>query len=128
MDYLPIFLELKGASVLLVGGGAVGTRKARLLLKAGASLTVVAPEITAELAALVEEAGATWLQTAYNADSGTSGEGGLVHLFGHLALVVAATPNRSVNEHISEDAKAHGIPVNVVDSPRSLYLHIPLNC
>jgi uroporphyrin-III C-methyltransferase/precorrin-2 dehydrogenase/sirohydrochlorin ferrochelatase len=117
VDYLPICLDLKGASVLLVGGGAVGTRKARLLFKAGAALTVVAPEITAELGELIEEAGATWLQTAYNADSGTQGEGGLVHLFGHLALVIAATPNRMVNEHISGDAQAHGIPVNVVDSP-----------
>jgi uroporphyrin-III C-methyltransferase/precorrin-2 dehydrogenase/sirohydrochlorin ferrochelatase len=117
VDYLPICLELKGASVLLVGGGEVGTRKARLLLKAEAALTVVAPQITAELGELIEQSGGTWLQTAYNVDRGSQGEGGLVHLFGHLALVVAATPDRSVNEHISEDAKAHGIPVNVVDSP-----------
>ncbi len=117
MEYLPIYLQLRGASVLLVGGGAVGTRKARLLLKAGAALTVVAPEITEELSTLLERSGATWLQAAYDIDSGSSGEGGLVHLFAHLALVVAATPDRNINEHISTDAKAHGIPVNVVDSP-----------
>ena len=117
MEYLPIYLQLRGASVLLVGGGAVGTRKARLSLKAGAVLTVVAPEITEELSTLLERSGATWLQAAYDIDSGSSGEGGLVHLFAHLALVVAATPDRNINEHISTDAKAHGIPVNVVDSP-----------
>ena len=117
MEYLPVYLQLESASVLLVGGGAVGTRKARLLLKAGAALTVVAPDITEELSAMLERSGATWLQTSYDANSGSSGEGGLVHLFAHLALVVAATPDRSVNEHISLDAKAHGIPVNVVDSP-----------
>jgi len=115
MEYLPIFLQLKGASVLLVGGGSVATRKARLLLKAGAELTVVAPEITDELACLLEQAGGSWLQTAYQIDE--QGDNGLVHLFGHLALVVSATPDRSVNEHVSTDAKAHGIPVNVVDSP-----------
>ncbi len=115
MQYLPIFLKLKGASVLLVGGGAVGTRKARLLLGAGAELTVVAPDITGELGELLEKAGGTWLQTAYDTEK-HSGEG-LVHLFGHLALVVSATPHREVNKHISDDAKAHGIPVNVVDSP-----------
>jgi len=101
--------------VLLVGGGSVGTRKARLLLKAGADLTVVAPDITQELSELLEQGGGTWLQAAYDIDD--HGEKGLVHLFGHLALVVSATPNRSVNEHISSDATAHGIPVNVVDSP-----------
>jgi len=115
MEYLPIYLELKGASVLLVGGGNVGTRKARLLLAAGADLTVVAPQISEELAGLLEQAGGTWLQTEYDIDN--HAEDGLVHLFGHLALVVSATPSRSVNEHISNDAKAHGIPVNVVDSP-----------
>ena len=115
MEYLPIYLELKGASVLLVGGGNVGTRKARLLLAAGADLTVVAPQISEELAGLLEQAGGTWLQTEYDIDN--HAEDGLVHLFGHLALVVSATPSRSVNEHISNDARAHGIPVNVVDSP-----------
>ncbi len=117
MEYLPIYLQLKGASVLLVGGGAVATRKARMLLKAGVALTVVAPEITEELAAMLERSGTTWLQTSYDINSASSGEGGLVHLFAHLALVVAATPDRAVNEHISTDAKAHGIPVNVLDSP-----------
>ncbi len=101
--------------MLLVGGGNVGTRKARLLLSAGADLTVVAPEISEELAGLLEQAGSTWLQTTYDIDG--HGKKGLVHLFGHLTLVVAATPNHSVNEHISNDARAHGIPVNVVDSP-----------
>ncbi|MBE9539497.1 MAG: uroporphyrinogen-III C-methyltransferase [Proteobacteria bacterium] len=115
MEYLPIYLELKSASVLLVGGGNVGTRKARLLLGAGADLTVVAPDITQELADLLEQSGGTWLQTAYDVENHR--DKGLVHLFGHLALVVSATPDRRVNKHISDDAKAHGIPVNVVDSP-----------
>lgn len=49
MDYLPIFVELKGRLVLLVGGGEVAARKATLLLRAGALLQVVAPELCSEL-------------------------------------------------------------------------------
>ena len=41
MQYLPVCLQLRDSPAVLVGAGTVATRKARLLLKAGASLTVV---------------------------------------------------------------------------------------
>ena len=49
MDYFPTFLNLKGKHCLLVGGGSVASRKADMLLTAGARLTVVAPEICPKL-------------------------------------------------------------------------------
>ena len=48
MDYLPMFARLEGRPVLLVGGGEVALRKARLLLAAGARLTLVSPELEPE--------------------------------------------------------------------------------
>ena len=44
MDFLPIFMNMRGAAALVVGGGDVAVRKARLLREAGCQLTVVAPE------------------------------------------------------------------------------------
>lgn len=106
MDYLPISLKLRDARVLLVGGGKVATRKARLLLGAGASLTVVAPELHEELEQLLEHSGGVWQQGEYDETA--------IH---GVVLVVAATPHRLVNEQVHRDATARQLPVNVVDSP-----------
>ena len=46
MKYYPAFLDLSGRPVLLVGGGEPAARKLRLLLKAGARVTAVAPHVT----------------------------------------------------------------------------------
>ncbi|MCG8537182.1 MAG: NAD(P)-dependent oxidoreductase, partial [Pseudomonadales bacterium] len=46
MDYLPLFHDLKGQRCLVVGGGEVGTRKAAMLLRAGAHIRVVAISIS----------------------------------------------------------------------------------
>jgi len=106
MDFLPISLRLSGANVLLVGGGQVATRKARLLIKAGARLTVVAPQIGAELQQLLDSSGGSWQRDSYS-------DGAIAD----AVLVVAATPLRNVNEQVYRDATALRLPVNVVDSP-----------
>jgi uroporphyrin-III C-methyltransferase/precorrin-2 dehydrogenase/sirohydrochlorin ferrochelatase len=104
MDFLPLFHKLQGRVVLVVGGGEVALRKARLLSDAGGQLRVVAPEVRDELTALAGE--------------------GRVHLRGYesadlqgVALVVAATDDEPLNARISAEAQALGIPVNVVDAP-----------
>ena len=60
MQFLPLFHKLQGRLVLVIGGGEVALRKARLLSDAGAVLRVVAPEIRSELqelAASIRERG-----------------------------------------------------------------------
>jgi len=107
LEFLPVCLNLVDAPVLLVGGGAVGTRKARLLLSAGAKLTVVSPALSQELGLLLNEYGGIWNETTYSEAS----------LHGKT-LVVAATPDNATNEQIFHDATARSLPVNVVDSPQ----------
>ena len=106
VDFLPISLRISGSRVLLVGGGQVATRKARLLLKAGASLTVVAPAIAAELEQMLAQSGGNWQRGEY---CSAALEGAV--------LAVAATPLRQVNEQVFRDASARQLPVNVVDAP-----------
>lgn len=106
MDYLPINLRLRERPVVLIGAGVVATRKARFLLDAGANLTVVAPQQDPQFEALVRDREVVWIARAYRRGD----------LEGAV-LVIAATPERAVNEAVHAEAMARGIPVNVVDSP-----------
>ena len=103
MDFLPIFMNVKGRLCLVVGGGEVAKRKAGVLLEAGAVVRVVAPEIDPFLS---EQAGVVSIVARFDAQ----------HLEG-VMLVIAATNDRSVNEQVSVLARARNIPVNVVDDP-----------
>ena len=106
MDFLPLFHKLKDRLVLVVGGGEVALRKARLLSDAGARLRVVTPEVRDELREMVEQGSGELLLRGYQASD----------LQG-VCLVIAATDDEPLNARISEDCKGLGIPVNVVDAP-----------
>jgi uroporphyrin-III C-methyltransferase/precorrin-2 dehydrogenase/sirohydrochlorin ferrochelatase len=107
MEYLPLFFALHDAPVLLVGGGRVALRKARLLIAAGARVTLVSPDIDHELETMLSAAGGSWQQDIYRPS-----------YLDDMLLVVAATPDPTVNGSIAVDASDRKIPVNVVDSPQ----------
>lgn len=50
-ELLPVFVNLKGRRVLVVGGGAVAAAKVKALAPTGARLTVIAPEIDPDIVA-----------------------------------------------------------------------------
>lgn len=107
MDYLPIFCRLDNKPVLLVGGGDVAERKARLLLDAGARLTVVSPALEPELAALAASGTIDWLAAEFEP----------AQLTGKW-LVVAATDRREVNALVYQSANQARIFANLVDDPK----------
>ncbi|MFD1216652.1 MULTISPECIES: siroheme synthase CysG [Microbulbifer] len=114
MRYLPLAFDLKRRPCLIVGGGSIATRKARLLNKAEARLLVVAPEITDELRQLVLGSGGEYIVGRYHAD-----------LLKQADMVVAATNDASINATVSADAQALRLPVNVVDSPKHCTFTFP---
>ncbi|MFZ1867603.1 MAG: siroheme synthase CysG, partial [Steroidobacteraceae bacterium] len=104
MDYLPVFLQLRSARAVIVGGGRIAARKADLLLKAGAHLTVVAPRLHEDLRSRALAGELTHLAESFAP----------AHLDG-AAIAVAATGLKAVNTAVSAAARERGVPVNVVD-------------
>lgn len=108
MDQLPLFHNLTNRPCLLIGGGDVASRKAHLLLQAGAELVVVAPQINDSLQSQLLQQGSQCHSRQFNPQD-------IHHL--SYALVVAATNDESVNQQVSQLAQQANIPVNVVDQP-----------
>ena len=105
MDYLPIFYRVKQRPCLVVGGGAVAARKTSLLLKAGADVKVISPQLHTELERLVEAN-----KIKHEAREFTEQD------LDGCVLVFAATDKRDVNEQISSLANERNLPVNVADN------------
>lgn len=103
MDFLPIFMNVKGQSCLVVGAGEVAYRKASVLRSAGAVIKVVAPDFCPDFASME---GVECVVDRFQP----------MHLDG-VVLVFAATNDHAVNRDVSELARLRNIPVNVVDSP-----------
>lgn len=104
MDYFPIFLKLTNEPVLVVGGGEVAARKIDLLLRTGARVTVVAPELNELLGAKAAAGAITHIAAEFQPE----------HL-NSMRLAIAATDKHSVNAWVAHQAERRNVPVNVVD-------------
>ncbi|EPE7166428.1 siroheme synthase CysG [Cronobacter sakazakii] len=114
MDHLPIFCQLRHRACLLVGGGDVAERKARLLLEAGAALTVNALEFAPQFEAWAKQGMLRLVQGEFNAS-----------LLDDCWLAIAATDDDAVNNQVSEAAEARRIFCNVVDAPKQASFIMP---
>ena len=110
----PIFADLTGRPVLVVGGGAVAVRKVAALHAAGAGVTVVALHARREIAQLAAGGDVELLERAF-VPADLDGKW----------LVVAATDDCELNGRIFREASARRILCNVVDLPDLCTFHVP---
>lgn len=103
MDYFPLFHRFASQSVLVVGGGTIALRKITLIEKSGADITVVAPQIRADIQ---QKTSCKCELRAFTVSD-----------LEHRSLVICATDDAELNRQISDAAKARNLLVNVVDSP-----------
>jgi precorrin-2 dehydrogenase/sirohydrochlorin ferrochelatase len=114
MAKYPIFLDLSGRRVVLVGGGAVAARKANALLEAGARLVVVTENASEAITALCARGAAELIRAKYSKQ-----------YIAEAVLVVAATNDAKTNEEVYRDCQALEILCNVVDEPRLCDFFVP---
>ena len=106
MEHLPIFLSVRGRDCVVIGGGEIATRKVSLLLRAGANVQVIAPQLCPNLRGLHEQGRIQHLARPYQ-------DGDLER----ACLAVAATDDAAVNQAVAAAGRARNVPVNVVDQP-----------
>lgn len=111
MGYFPFFVQIESAPGLIVGGGTVALRKAEKLLPYGPQITVVAPKICPELAALPA---LTLVRRPFRAEDV---EG--------MAFVIAAAGDRALNHQVARLCRERGVPVNVVDDKEACSFLFP---
>jgi cobalt-precorrin 5A hydrolase/precorrin-3B C17-methyltransferase len=99
---------------VVVGGGAVGERKTRGLLEAGAAVRLISPNATPELRALAGDGALEWHARPYQPGD-----------IAGARLVVTATNRREINAQVAEEAAALGLLCNVADDPRAGSFHLP---
>lgn len=100
----PINLILDNKSCVVLGGGHVALRKVKGLLDAKAKVTVISPEIVAELAKLVEEKRIIWQKKCYE-------QGDL----DDFTLAICAIGNEKINAEVQREANQKKVILNVVD-------------
>ncbi|MFE6704413.1 NAD(P)-binding protein [Bacillus thuringiensis] len=109
----PLTVRVNEKRVVVIGGGKVAGFKIILLLKQGADIVVISPELDANLVKLVEEKKIRWYQREYEKSD-----------IKNAFLVVAASSDSILNEQVAEDAAENQL-VNVITNPESGNVHFP---
>ncbi|MFF2882153.1 NAD(P)-binding protein [Bacillus toyonensis] len=109
----PLTVQVNKERVVVIGGGKVAGFKIIPLLKQGADIVVVSPELDVNLVKLVEEKKIRWYQREYEKSD-----------IKDAFLVVAASSDSILNEQVAEDAAKNQL-VNVITNPESGNVHFP---
>ncbi len=107
----PMFVDLKGKRVVLVGGGKIAHRRMATLRLFGCQLVVIAPALHAPAADVL------WLPRPYRPED-----------LDGAVMVIAATDSREENHRIGLDAQTRGIPVSVADCEAECTFYFPAIC
>lgn len=110
--YYPIYVQLHEQPCIVIGGGKIAEGKVEGLLSAGAQVTIVSPDLTVHLHALVTQNQVRYIKRTYQ-------PGDLAGAF----MVICATDQAEINHQVWQEASTNRQLVNVVDdTPRCNFI------
>jgi siroheme synthase-like protein len=112
MSLFPIFVKLQGRLVVVVGGGEIAAGKIDGLLRAGARVRVIAPDVHAVFAEPIRNRKIEWIPREF-----ASGD------LAGATLVIAATSAAGVNASVFREAESRGIMCNAVDDIENCHFY-----
>ena len=112
--YLPIFCNLEGKKVIVIGGGRVAQRKIELILPTKAKIVVIAQKVLDEIKDMANEGQIELFEREYKT-------GDLKGAW----IVIAATDDPEVQQSIFNESEERGIFCNVVDKPEVCSFIVP---
>lgn len=104
--FYPVYLNLKGKQVVVIGGGEVAERKVESLLGTDASIVVISPEATERLSSLANDGRINLRLRPYKVGDCAG-----------AAIVLSATADAELNRRVFEEGTAAGALVNTADQP-----------
>lgn len=112
--YFAAFLDLRERPCAVVGGGLIAAQKADALLRSGARVRVIAPELCAMLAGQAQRGEIEYRAKRFSADD-----------LDGVELAVTATSDAAVNAAVAAESRARRILVNSVDDARNSTFIMP---
>lgn len=116
-QYFPLFVDLEGKKITVIGAGRIAERRIRTLLSFGAQITVLAPDATEAIKAWAEENKINWQRGCWGRETEGLLEGSL--------FVLTAADEQAVNEMVYDTCKKMEIPVNCSDDRARCDFYFP---
>ncbi len=115
---IPLYIEFDNKNVLIIGGGGVGTGRAKKFLKAGAKVLVLSMDFSEELKKLAREGKVHLIR-------GDAKSNLLEPLIAWSNLVTVAIGDLSINDRIEKIAKKYKVLVNLANDAKNTEVVVP---
>jgi len=116
---IPLYIEFNGKNVLIIGGGGVGTSRAKKFIEAGANVKVLSLEFSDELKELEKEGKVELIKgNAFD-------EKVLEPLIAWCNMVTVAIGNLEINDIVERIARKYKVLVNLANDAERTEVVVP---